>query len=75
MKKRVRYTDHARDRMRERNVTESEVEEVLRKADITYPGKRGKTNYQGTVKDRRIRVTVKETSKDQIVVTVVPPDE
>jgi hypothetical protein len=40
-----RYTRHARLRMRERGVTEAEVEETLRQPDITYPDGKGNVNF------------------------------
>ncbi len=36
---RVYYTDHAKERMQERNIQELEVEKVLSNPEIKYPGK------------------------------------
>ncbi|WP_082343683.1 DUF4258 domain-containing protein [Sulfobacillus thermosulfidooxidans] len=41
----VEYTYHARQRMIQRNITESEVLECLFWPDITYPDGHGHMNY------------------------------
>jgi hypothetical protein len=61
----VRYTVHARQRMQERGVSESEVEAALRDPDITYPDGPGKTNFI------RGRLRVVATADGKVVITVV----
>jgi len=75
MPKKLDFTKHAADRMVERNVEPSEVEDVIRSPEICTPGKGGKTNLWKTVGGRRLRVTILETSTKIKVITVVSPDE
>lgn len=59
----LHYTDHARDRMAERGITEEEVEYCLSHYDARYPCEddEEKWNYVCTTPDkRRIRVVVDE---------------
>ncbi|MCL4499368.1 MAG: DUF4258 domain-containing protein [Chloroflexi bacterium] len=53
------YTKHARKRMIERSISESDVEAVLEKPHMTYGDGKGNRNFVRTVKGRRIRVVVK----------------
>lgn len=55
----VKYVPHARDRLRERGITEPEVEAVVRNPDTTYPGKTaGREQRQAEINGRRIAVIV-----------------
>lgn len=44
IKKGYILTNHANLRMKERNISEKELERVLESPDISYPGRRGETN-------------------------------
>jgi hypothetical protein len=71
----VSLTEHAQQRMLERRVSAEEVYEVLRTRTIAFPAKWGRTHIQGTVRGRRLRVTVEEMALKHMkfcnVVTVV----
>jgi hypothetical protein len=55
----VKYVPHARERLRERGITEAEVEAVVANPDTTMPGKiAGRQQRQGEVNGRRIAVIV-----------------
>ena len=50
--------NHAKLRMKERNISEKELERVLESSDISYPGRRGETNVAKEVeKGKNVRVT------------------
>jgi len=73
--KAVAFTEHSRERMLLRKISEDDACAVLRARDVVYPAKQGRTHIGGTVGGRRIRVTVEETDTYCNVVTVVAPDE
>jgi hypothetical protein len=55
----IRYVPHARDRLRERGITEAEVEVAVTNPDVTRPGsKPGREQRQAEVNGRRIAVIV-----------------
>jgi len=72
IKKEYLLTNHAKSRMKERNISEKELEDALRFPDISYPGKRGETNIIKEVgKGKKVRVIyIKEVNK-KIIITVM----
>lgn len=66
------FTAHARDRMRDRNISAEEVRLVLSHPDVTHPGTKGETNNVRIIKGRNIRVVfVGEEPKKIITVMIV----
>jgi hypothetical protein len=63
-----RYSDHAREQMASRAVTEDEVEATLATPFATRPGYKNRTNFFKVIKGHRIRVTVSD--KVAIIVSV-----
>lgn len=65
-------TRHAKKRMRERNISEKEVEKALKYPDVTYPGKRGEINIIKQIKeDKKIRLVYKEEKTSKIIITAI----
>ena len=65
-------TRHAKERMRERNISEKEVEKALRNPDINYPGKSGEINTIKQIKeDKKIRVVYREEKMLKIIITAI----
>jgi hypothetical protein len=65
----VYFTAHCHERMRLRRISEDKVVLVLQARSVVYPGKEGRIHILGTVRGRRIRVTVEETDTICNVVT------
>jgi len=58
--------------MRERNISEKEVEKALRNPDINYPGKSGEINTIKQIKeDKKIRVVYREEKMLKIIITAI----
>ncbi|MGH2739190.1 MAG: DUF4258 domain-containing protein [Actinomycetota bacterium] len=72
----IRLSKHARERMRERGISEREVQEVLANAQVTTPGLRpNRVNRWGvTMAGRRLRIT-QPADDPSYVITVVAPEE
>ena len=66
----VFYSRHARDRMVQRSISDSEVEEVLSSYDIEYPDREGNRVLIGRPEGRRIKVVVRKDSNPPFVITV-----
>ncbi|MCD6517594.1 MAG: DUF4258 domain-containing protein, partial [Candidatus Aminicenantes bacterium] len=65
-------TRHAEERMRERNISEKEVEKALRNPDMNYPGKSGEINIIKQIKeDKKIRVVYREEKMLKIIITAI----
>jgi len=65
-------TRHAKERMRERNISEKEVEKALRDPDMNYPGKSGEINIIKQIKeDKKIRVVYREEKMLKIIITAI----
>ncbi len=66
-------TNHAKSRMKERDISEKELEEVLKSPNISYPGRRGEINIVKEVeRGKKIRVTyVKERNKKIIITAMI----
>ncbi len=61
--------------MRERKITEAEVERVLDDPDITLPTRRGRKDVMKRANGRLIRVAYRESSKERLVITAYAPEE
>ena len=72
---RVRYTPHARKRQRERNVTDAEVENVLRRYETEIPARDGRRHRYKVIGARRIRVTFDYIPGDEYIVWTVTVDK
>ena len=68
-KKRPIYTDHARDQMADREITEREVEFCLNNPEITRPGDRGYLILTTHCKGRFIKIVVPKL-EPTVIVTV-----
>lgn len=65
-------TDHARQRMEERNITAKDLKTALEHPDISYKGKRGEINVIKEVgKDKQIRVVYILKGKKKIIITAM----
>lgn len=71
----VEYNHHALKRMRERKVTEHEVEDTLRNYETELPGQWGRSNRYKVVNGRRIRVTFDQEDQGKYYVWTVTADE
>ena len=68
------YTDHARDRMKERNISEEDVKECLSNYQTSYPDDDNDdfVNYVYISPiGRKIRVVVKEKGSHKLVISVM----
>ncbi len=65
-------TDHARQRMEERNVSLKDLKNTLEFPDISYKGKRGEINLVKEIrKDKTIRVVYVPKGKKKIIITAM----
>ncbi|MFI5341563.1 MAG: DUF4258 domain-containing protein [Candidatus Methylomirabilales bacterium] len=67
----TRFSRHARRRMEQRGITQTEVESILRQPDRVEPSVKGRRNAFGSVPGGVVRVTFRETTQELVVVTVV----
>lgn len=68
----IKYTRHAKDRMKERGITEAEAEYCIGNYEICYQDLSGNTVYKTKLADnRQIKVVANTNSVDQIVVITV----
>ncbi|MGI9002156.1 MAG: DUF4258 domain-containing protein [Pseudonocardia sp.] len=77
MSPKFRYSFHARERLTERVVTHSEVEDCVLNPSVTFRTKKG-NNYRAVVNGRPLRVVVAEDRDNDVekfVVTVIVEDE
>ena len=63
------YSVHARKRMRERRISEAEVENVLANHHTRYPDREGNAVLIGHPSGRRIKVVVRKDSDPPFVIT------
>ena len=68
--KRIKYDRHAKRRMKEREVTEEEVEITIKKPEDVEPSVKGRKNAYKFMNGRFLRVTLKEESNHMLVITV-----
>jgi hypothetical protein len=64
-------TEHAKDRMRDRGISESDLELVLMEAEIKHPGPRGDINLIRTIKGRKIKISYVMDGKKKKIITVM----
>jgi len=64
-------TNHARERMSDRGISEEEIELVLRNPEITHPGPCGDINAIRTISQRRIKVSYIMAGKKKRVITAM----
>ena len=65
----VRYTRHARDQMALRRISETEVEEVIRRHHTHYADRNGNDIYVGHPGGRRVKVVVAKNTDPPLVIT------
>ncbi len=66
----IKFARHAKRRMKEREVTESEVEIVMQNPDYSQPSNKQRVNAFGFINGRYLRVTYKKEVSGILVVTV-----
>jgi len=65
----IHYLPHAIKRMKQRNITEEEVEACLNNYYISYSDKKGNPIYIARVGDRRIKVVVQKEDPSTVITT------
>jgi len=65
------FTDHAKGRMRQRTISERDVERALDKPEMSYPGRHGETNLVSTIDGRRIRICYVMAGNRKKIITVI----
>jgi len=71
VKKDYILTDHAKQRMEQRNISEEEIEVVLKSPDTTHIGECGEVRKIKTINGRKIKVVFKTESKQRIIITAM----
>jgi hypothetical protein len=69
--KRIKYTRHARNRMRRHRISEIEVESAMRSPEHLTSSIEGRMNAWVKLPDRFLRVTYKEENGELAVITAV----
>lgn len=69
------FTNHAKERMKERKLTEEEIEEVFKNPEYSYPEAKGETNLVKTIKGKKIRIVYREKPARKIIITVLVVDQ
>jgi len=67
-RERLIYTEHAREQMYDRGISEAEVEACWNNHHTTYTDKKGNPIYIADVQDRRIKIIVKKQNT-RVVIT------
>lgn len=67
----IKYTRHAKNRMRRHKISESEVESAMQKPELLEPSIEGRFNAWIETSGRFLRVTYKEESNRFLVITAV----
>lgn len=71
---RITYSSHARRRMKERNVTQPDVESVMSRRARTYPSSKKRTETGRTLGGKSLKVVYTEEKRENFhIVTVVIP--
>jgi hypothetical protein len=70
----LRYSVHARKRMRQRQVLDRDVERVCNDPEATYPDGKGNQSYVRAIDGRSIRV-VREGADLDFIITVIVQGE
>ncbi len=68
--KQIKYDRHAKKRMKDRKVSQEEVEIAMDNPDFSQPGVKKRTNVFKFVSGRYLRVTYKEESDHILIITV-----
>ena len=71
VKKTIKFTHHARNRMRWRKISEGEVADCIANPIFREAAKKGKTHSWKKVSQRFLRVTWLEEEDDIIIITAV----
>lgn len=67
----IRYTQHAKDRMKQRGITTEEVEYCLQNYHTSYSDKAGNPIYRADLPSgKHLKVVVKAGTADKTVITV-----
>lgn len=66
----IKYVRHAKRRMKEREVTEREVEVTIKEPEYIEPSVKGRKNVYKFINNRFLRVTLKEELNHVLVITV-----
>jgi len=70
--KMLHFTNHAKDRMKERGISREQVDECLNNYQTSYPNANDNMVYIYNLPDgTRVKVVVREKSRDQRVVITV----
>ena len=69
----LRYSRHARQRQAERGISDTDVECVVEKPDVTFADKKGNPCYIREIGGRRIKVVIASTDS-YFVITVIALD-
>jgi len=67
----IKYTRHAKNRMRLHRITEAEIESAIGNPDFIEPSSDGKLNAWKRVLEKYLRVTFKEESGKFLVISAV----
>ena len=68
---RLVYSDHARRRMRQRAISEQDIESVVADPDIEHTDENGNPCYVGYPGGRRLRVVIARGSNPRVVKTAI----
>lgn len=67
----IKYTRHAKNRMRWHRITENEVESAIQKPEFLEPSIEDRLNAWIKASDKFLRVTYKEEGDKFVVITAV----
>ena len=67
----LKYTRHAKNRMRMHNITEAEVERTIANPDFVELSAEGRTNAWKQTAEKFLRVTYKDEPARVLVITAV----
>jgi len=67
----IKYTRHAKNRMRQHNTAETEVEAAIAEPDFTEPSLEGRINVWKKTDEKFLRVTYKDEPARILVITAV----
>jgi len=67
-------TNHAQERMKERGITQEEIEKVLKNPEYSYSGTKGEKNKVKTINGKKIRVVYRKRPRRKIIITVLLVD-
>lgn len=67
----IKYTRHARNRMRLHRITETEVESTIQKPEQLEPSAEGRLNAWVETSGKFLRVTYKEEDDNFLVISAV----